>query len=86
LIPRPDAVFASLFERVEKPANAVGCEIVKRKPGIDLYKELLAHGFGEVFPNLLTHSLTNPFAVFSLRWTTAQDDGGPAFNPGYGLG
>lgn len=63
-----------------------GLTCVKIEPDIDLYKELLAHGFGEVFPNLLTHSLTNPFAVFSLRWTTAQDDGGPAFNPGYELG
>ena len=62
-----------------------GIACVKIEPDIDLYKELLAHGFGEVFPNLLTHGLTNPFAVFSLRWTISQDNGGPEFNPGYQL-
>lgn len=54
-------------------------------PDIDLYKDLLAHGFEEVFPNLLTGTLTNPFAVYSMRWATAHDDAGPAFDPGYTL-
>lgn len=62
-----------------------GVTCVKIEPDIDLYRELLAHGFGEVFPNLLTGSLTNPYDVFSMRWTTAQDDNGPAFDPGYEL-
>ena len=55
------------------------------EPDIDLYKDLVEHGFGEVFPNLLTGSLTNPFAVYSMRWATANDDSGPAFDPGYTL-
>lgn len=62
-----------------------GLTCVKTEPDIDLYRELLAHGFGEVFPNLLSGGLTNPYDVFSMRWTTAQDDNGPAFNPGYDL-
>ena len=62
-----------------------GLTCVKIEPDIDLYRELLAHGFEEVFPNLLTGGLTNPFDVFSMRWTTAQDSEGPSFDPGYDL-
>ena len=62
-----------------------GSLCVTIEPDIDLYKELFAHGFVEVFPNLLTGSLTNPFAVYSMRWATAHDDDGPAFDPGYTL-
>jgi len=63
-----------------------GTRCVKIEPDIDLYKNIVEHGFGEVFPNLLTHGLTNPYAVYALRWTTAQDGGGPPFDPGYGIG
>jgi hypothetical protein len=73
----------TFHEHDEKLIDGVTC--VKIEPDIDLYRELLAHGFGEVFPNLLTGSLTNPYAVFAMRWTTAQDDQGPAFDPGYAL-
>jgi hypothetical protein len=69
----------------EDIAEVNGTTCVKIEPDIDLYRDVLAHGFGEVFPNLLTHTLTNPYAVFALRWTTAQDEGGPAFEPGYEL-
>lgn len=62
-----------------------GTTCVKIEPDIDLYRELLAHGFAEVFPNLLTGDLTNPYDVFSMRWTTAQDYSGPVFDPGYEL-
>jgi len=62
-----------------------GLNCVKIEPDIDLYRDILAHGFGEVFPNLITGGLTNPFDVFSMRWTTAQDDDGPPFDPGYDL-
>jgi hypothetical protein len=62
-----------------------GMTCVKIEPDIDLYKELLEHGFEEVFPNLLTGNKTNPIAVFAMRWTTAEDGGGPSFNPGYDL-
>lgn len=62
-----------------------GLNCVKIEPDIDLYRDLLEHGFAEVFPNLLSHGLTNPYDVFAMRWTTAQDDAGPSFDPGYKL-
>jgi hypothetical protein len=62
-----------------------GVSCVKIEPDIDLYRDLLEHGFGEVFPNLLTKGLTSPFDVFTMRWTTAQDGQGPSFDPGYEL-
>jgi hypothetical protein len=71
----------TFYEHDKKVIDGVTC--VKIEPDIDLYRELLAHGLGEVFPNLLSHGLTNPYAVFSLRWTTAEDRHRPAFDPGY---
>ncbi len=62
-----------------------GLKCVRIEPDIDLYKDLVEHGFAEVFPNLLTHGLTNPCSVFCLRWATAEDYGGALFNPGYQL-
>ena len=73
----------TFHEHDEQVINGLTC--VRIEPDIDLYRELLAHGFGEVFPNLLTGGLTNPMDVFSMRWTTAQDDGGPPFDPGYDI-
>ncbi|MGI4831288.1 MAG: hypothetical protein ACRYFU_24370 [Janthinobacterium lividum] len=62
-----------------------GIDCITIEPDIDLYRELVEHGFAEVFPNLLSGGLTDPFAVYAMRWTTAQDDDGPSFNPGYEL-
>jgi hypothetical protein len=62
-----------------------GLKCVKIEPDIDLHRDLIAHGFAEVIPNLLTGGLTDPYAVFFMRWTTAQDDNGPGFDPGYDL-
>jgi hypothetical protein len=62
-----------------------GMTCVRIEPDIDLYKELLEHGFEEVFPNLLTGNKTNPIAVYAMRWGTAEDGDGPSFNPGYDL-
>lgn len=73
----------TFHEHDEKSIDGVTC--VKIEPDIDLYRDLLLHGFGEVFPNLLSGRLTNPYAVFCMRWTTAQDENGPAFDPGYEL-
>lgn len=70
----------------EKDTSVIGgLTCVKIEPDIDLYKNIVAHGFGEVLPNLLTHGLTNPYAVYALRWATAEDAGGPPFDPGYAL-
>ena len=73
----------TFHENDTKTIDGTLCVMIE--PDIDLYKELLEHGFGEVFPNLLTGTLTNPFAVYSMRWATAHDDDGPAFDPGYTL-
>jgi hypothetical protein len=62
-----------------------GLKCVKIEPDIDLHRDLIAHGFDEVIPNLLTGGLTDPYAVFFMRWTTAKDDNGPGFDPGYDL-
>jgi hypothetical protein len=62
-----------------------GVECVMIEPDIDLHKELIAHGFCEVFPNLLSGGKTDPCAVYSMRWALANDEGGPVFNPGYAL-
>jgi hypothetical protein len=73
----------TFHEHDTKLISGVNC--VKIEPDVDLYRDLLAHGFCEVFPNLLTGSLTSPYDVFSMRWTTAQDENGPSFDPGYEL-
>ncbi len=55
------------------------------EPDMDLYKELVAHGLGEVIPNLLTDGKTNPLAVLALRWIDAVQSGEALFDPGYTL-
>jgi hypothetical protein len=62
-----------------------GVECVKFEPDMDLYKDQLNHGLLEVLPNLLTHGLTDPVDVFSLRWLDTADAGDPPFDPGYTL-
>ena len=60
-----------------------GIECVKIEPDMDLYKDLLSHGVGEVIPNLTTGGLTNPMAVFALRWIDAVQRDESLFDPGY---
>ncbi len=62
-----------------------GIECVKIEPDMDLYKDLLAHGVGEVIPNLSTGGLTNPLDVLALRWIDAVQGEEPLFDPGYEL-
>jgi hypothetical protein len=73
----------TFHENDTKVIDGVNC--VKIEPDIDLYRDLLEHGFAEVFPNFINHALTNPYDVFAMRWTTSADDNGPAFDPGYEL-
>ena len=73
----------TFHENDKKASGGINC--VKIEPDIDLYKDLVEHGLMEVFPNLITGEKTNPIDVFSLRWTLAQDEGGPKFDPGYEL-
>jgi hypothetical protein len=62
--------------------NLVQC--VKIEPDIDYYKDLGAHGLVEVIPNAITHDLTDPKVVYSLRWMAAKREPHlPEFNPLY---
>ena len=58
---------------------------IKIEPDMDLYKEVIAHGLGEVLPNWITHNLTSPIAVLALRWIDAVQSNEPLFDPGYTL-
>jgi hypothetical protein len=62
-----------------------GLECVKFEPDMDLYRDLLDHGVLEVLPNLLTHGLTDPIDILSLRWLDTTDAYEPPFDPGYTL-
>ena len=50
---------------------------------IDYYKDLLAHALLEVIPNGFTGGLTDPMAVYVLRWVAGQHAGIPQFDPLY---
>ncbi len=63
--------------------NIGGTDCIKIEPDMDLYREVLAHGVGEVIPNLSTHTLTNPLDVLALRWIDAVQSDEPLFDPGY---
>jgi hypothetical protein len=66
----------------DESRNPVQC--VKIEPDIDYYKDLGAHGLLEVIPNTITHGLTDPKVVFSLRWMAARREPHlPEFNPLY---
>jgi hypothetical protein len=62
--------------------SQVDCIVVE--PDIDYYKDLLAHFFLEVVPNKFTKGLTDPRAVYVLRWMVGQQ-AGSGFNPLYTL-
>jgi hypothetical protein len=62
--------------------NPVQC--VKIEPDIDYYKDLGAHGLTEVIPNAISHGLTDPKVVYTLRWMAAKREPHlPEFNPLY---
>ena len=56
-------------------------QCVKIEPDIDYFKDLVNHGLLEVFPNFLTHGLTQPDIAFALRWMAARRAGLPDFDP-----
>ncbi|MGB7847503.1 MAG: hypothetical protein WBL63_17960 [Candidatus Acidiferrum sp.] len=65
---------------LQGPNGPVDCIVIE--PDIDYYKDLLAHFFVEVLPNKLTGGLTDPRAVYLLRWM-ASKQAGSDFNPLY---
>lgn len=55
---------------LEGPRGSVECVVIE--PDIDFYKDLLAHFFSEVLPNKFTGRLTDPRAVYLLRWMAGK--------------
>jgi hypothetical protein len=71
----------TFHEEDARKIDDVDC--VKVEPDIDYYKDILAHGFGEVLRNMLTRGLTDPEKVYLLKWTATQEAGLPEFDPPY---
>jgi hypothetical protein len=67
---------------VQGPNGAVDCIVVESD--IDYHKDLLSHFFIEVLPNKFTGNLTDPRAVYVLRWMAGRQEGSD-FNPLYTL-
>jgi hypothetical protein len=63
--------------------NIDGTACVLLEPDIDLYKDLGAHFLLEVVSNKITRGLTNPEAVYVLRWIAGQQHGVAEFAPPY---
>jgi hypothetical protein len=72
----------TFHEHAETP-TIDGKVCVKVEPDIDYYKDLIAHGLGEVLPNHVTKGLTDPEKVYLLRWIAGQEAGSPEFDPPY---
>ncbi len=66
-----------------KTIDGVACVLFESD--MDLYKDLIDHGVLEVLPNLLTHGLTDPVDILSLRWFDTTDSNETPFDPGYTL-
>ena len=73
----------TFHENNTKVINGVNCVVVE--PDIDYFRNPGAHAILEVFPNALTHSLTDPVGVYVLRWMAGQHAGVPEFAPLYTL-
>jgi hypothetical protein len=69
----------TFHENDTKKIEGVDCVLLE--PDIDLYKDLGAHFLLEVVPNKFTGGLTNPEAVYVLRWIAGQQHGVPEFAP-----
>lgn len=67
-------------KRIQGPDGPVDCIVVE--PDIDYYKDLLSHFFVEVLPNKFTGDITDPRAVYVLRWMAGKQAGSD-FNPLY---
>jgi hypothetical protein len=68
-------------ENATKQIGDTDCILLE--PDIGLYKDLAAQFLLEVIPNTVTHGLTNPEAVYILRWIAGQQHGVPEFAPPY---
>ncbi len=64
---------------VKPDGTPVHCVLVE--PDIDYYKDVVAHGFLEVLPNLATGRKTDPRIVYQLRWMATKQEGLTEFAP-----
>jgi len=71
----------TFHENEKKKIGGVNCIVVE--PDIDYYKDLAAHVLLEAIPNTFTGGLTNPEAVYALRWMAGRHAGVPEFDPPY---
>jgi hypothetical protein len=60
------------------------------EPDIDYFQDEVSHGILEVLPHLISQrvggkGLTNPYAVYVLRWIAGRQAGMPEFAPPYTL-
>ena len=62
-----------------------GLQYIKMEPDIDYYKDLAAHSLLEVITNGISHTLTDPRQVYTLRWIAGRHAGVPEFNPPYAI-
>jgi hypothetical protein len=67
-------------QTIQGPDGPVDCVVIE--PDIDYYKDLVSHFFIEVLPNKFTGGLTDPRAVYVLRWMAGRQAGSD-FNPLY---
>jgi hypothetical protein len=70
----------TFHEGDKQTINGVDCVVIE--PDIDYYKDLISHALLEVIPNFFTGGLTNPEAVYVLRWIVGRR-AGVHFNPPY---
>jgi hypothetical protein len=71
----------TFHENQRKQIDGVDCVLVE--PDIDYYKDLAAHALLEVLPNGFSGQLTDPRAVYVLRWIAGRRAGVPEFDPLY---
>jgi len=60
-----------------------GVDCIALEPDIDYFRDLGAHALLEVLPNFITGGLTDPRAVYVLRWIAGRRAGVPDFEPPY---
>jgi hypothetical protein len=71
----------TFHERNRRTIEGVDCVYVE--PDIDYFKDPAAHLLLEIIPNGLIGNVTNPRAVYVLRWTAGRHAGIPNFDPLY---
>src|SRR5262249_30905017 len=71
----------TFHENTRETGDGLECIVVE--PDIDYFRDAAAHGLLEVLRNKLTSGLTDPEAVYALRWIAGRRAGIPEFNPPY---